>query len=172
MSTLGKCQYRNLENGYKCGCLRYAHQSDNNECCKACGHYQNYHEVESLQNHNHVFLHQMLNNPLMHVHNQVQDFESIDVHLEYQSNSVSSQFMQPNFIIEPHGNIQKSIEPHSNVIQNQFIQQNLDLESLNSHINTSSLILQNNVVSSTTNNNKSKPFELICLVENLKIPKK
>ncbi|GBB94248.1 hypothetical protein RclHR1_02320003 [Rhizophagus clarus] len=46
MSTLRKCNFTNLDNGYKCGCLRCVLKStpdDDNDSCKGCGHHQSFH---------------------------------------------------------------------------------------------------------------------------------
>ncbi|CAB5379600.1 unnamed protein product [Rhizophagus irregularis] len=47
--TYGKCNYRNLQTGVKCGCLRSRVQSINDHSCKACKHDLNYHEINQHQ---------------------------------------------------------------------------------------------------------------------------
>lgn len=57
MSTLKRCHFTNLDNGHKCGCLRYVQKStpDDDGLCKGCGHHQSFHEddddiLQSLDN--------------------------------------------------------------------------------------------------------------------------
>lgn len=45
MIVHGKCNYRNLQTGIKCGCLRSRVQSINDHSCKACKHDLCYHEI-------------------------------------------------------------------------------------------------------------------------------
>jgi hypothetical protein len=44
MEIYGKCRYRNMENGFECGCLRSRVQSNDDYSCKACEHDLCYHE--------------------------------------------------------------------------------------------------------------------------------
>jgi hypothetical protein len=79
MSTLKRCHFTNLQNGYRCGCLRFVPKSgpDNDDLCKGCGHYQSYHEdddcvlqnLNNLQKFNEVLM-CVLNNNKYNQHNQ------------------------------------------------------------------------------------------------------
>ncbi|RIA88578.1 hypothetical protein C1645_739302 [Glomus cerebriforme] len=48
MATHGKCKYRNMQNGFECGCLRSRVQNDD-YLCKACKHDLCYHEINQPQ---------------------------------------------------------------------------------------------------------------------------
>ena len=37
-ATFGKCNFRNLQNGVLCGCLRSRVQSNDDYSCRACDH--------------------------------------------------------------------------------------------------------------------------------------
>ncbi len=45
--TFGKCNYINLENGLKCGCLRYRNNNINDLLCEGCKHDQTFHEYNN-----------------------------------------------------------------------------------------------------------------------------
>ena len=43
----GKCNYINLQNGLKCGCLRYRNIQNNDLLCEGCEHDQTFHEKDN-----------------------------------------------------------------------------------------------------------------------------
>jgi hypothetical protein len=47
--TFGKCNFVNLENGLKCGCLRYRNNRTDNLLCEGCKHDQTFHEYNNHQ---------------------------------------------------------------------------------------------------------------------------
>jgi hypothetical protein len=99
--TFGKCNYINLQNGLKCGCLRYRNINYNNLLCEGCQHDQTFHEKDlssqSSQNTNYQTINSELNSifrkrkrPAFNQSIPIQSNEFVDHHSN--NNSINLKF--------------------------------------------------------------------------------
>src|SRR5205814_1799347 len=109
MSILKKCHFVNLDNGYRCGCLRCTLRNDD-DLCKGCGHNQSFHESEDDNYLQKLLLNEVLSNrnlqliPLicalnksnqyMHPVAEQQNFESLDFEHHVNQNIQSNESFQ------------------------------------------------------------------------------
>ncbi|RGB37028.1 hypothetical protein C1646_757360 [Rhizophagus diaphanus] len=200
MSTLKRCHFTNLNNGFKCGCLRFIPKSapNDDDFCKGCGHHQCHHEDDDdlFQSFNNL---QKLYEALIFILNNFsqnnqyrapipvqQNFENwVEPQVTLLSNETMHQNTQENDANIPvrHGDQQQHIgSQHQSLnVLNQsstpIFEQNFVPQSLPVNYILNPMLSGQNFDQSYVNHNiegssfANEKFYLICLVGSLKIPK-
>ena len=111
--SFGKCNFINLENGLKCGCLRYRNNPGiSHHLCEGCGHDQTFHEYNNdHQSPSYLSINSELNN--IFKKRKVQ-YDIPSDHLEFNVNSTT----QNKF--NPYHNIQRNPINNKHNIQKSF----------------------------------------------------
>ncbi|CAB4401678.1 unnamed protein product [Rhizophagus irregularis] len=200
MSTLKRCNFTNLCNGYRCGCLRCVLQSapGDDDLCKGCGHHQSYHEddnnvlqsLNNLQKFNEVLIcalnskYSQYTVPIIPVQQncfepQVTLHSDETMHPNTQSNDANI----PVQHIEPQNQSHNVLNQSSaHIFEQNFISQSFPVSYISNQVLNQMLSDQNFDQSHVNHNNievssnniasfANDKFDLICLVGSLKIPK-